>query len=113
MLGFTPEQDLPALYRQAALLAYPSLYEGFGLPPLEAMACGTPVVASSTSSVPEAVGDAGILIDPNDTQALADALHLVLSDPGLRANLRSRGLARAAEFSWTRTAAEWLGLLSA
>ena len=111
LLGFVDDGDLPALYRQAQVLAYPSLYEGFGLPPLEAMACGTPVVASSASSVPEAVGDAGLLHDPRDTDALADALLRALTDDELRADLRQRGLARAAEFTWTRTAHEWLAAL--
>ena len=110
--GFVDDGDLPALYRQAQLLAYPSLYEGFGLPPLEAMACGTPVVASSASSVPEAVGDAGLLHDPLDTDALADALLRALTDDGLRDDLRQRGLARAAEFSWTRSAHEWLAAIA-
>jgi len=112
LLGFVDDGDLPALYRQARVLAYPSLYEGFGLPPLEAMACGTPVVASSASSVPEAVGDAGLLHHPLDADALADALHRALTDDELRADLRQRGLARAAEFSWTRTAHEWLAALA-
>lgn len=111
LLGFVDDQDLPALYRQAQVLAYPSLYEGFGLPPLEAMACGTPVVASSASSVPEAVGDAGLLHDPANTEALADALRRALTDDELRADLRQRGFARAAEFTWTRTAHEWLNVV--
>ena len=112
LLGFVDDGDLPALYRQAQVLAYPSLYEGFGLPPLEAMACGAPVVASSESSVPEAVGDAGLLHDPLDTDALADALRRALTDDALRTDLRQRGLARAAEFSWTRTAHEWLAAIA-
>ena len=112
LLGFVDDGDLPALCRQAQVLAYPSLYEGFGLPPLEAMACGTPVVASSASSVPEAVGDAGLLHDPLDTDALADALLRALTDDELRADMRQRGLARAAEFTWTRTAHEWLAALT-
>jgi glycosyltransferase involved in cell wall biosynthesis len=111
MLGFASDQDLPALYRQAAVLAFPSLYEGFGLPPLEAMACGTPVVASAASSVPEAVGDAGLLIDPRDTEALASALEQALTDTALRARLRAAGLVRASEFPWSRTATEWFHLL--
>lgn len=111
MLGFTPDEDLPALYRQAAVLAFPSIYEGFGFPPLEAMACGTPVVASNSSSMPETIGDAGILINPLDTDALADALHTVLTNPSLRESLRVKGLARAAAFTWARTASEWLELL--
>lgn len=108
LLGFVDDADLPALYRQATVFAFPSIYEGFGLPPLEAMACGTPVVASSASSVPEAVGDAGLLHDPFDVDELADALHRVVRDDALRADLRARGLARASGFTWRRTAREWL-----
>jgi len=111
ILGFVDDADLPALYRQAAVLAFPSLYEGFGLPPLEAMACGTPVVASSASSVPEAVGDAGLLLDPRDTALWADALSTVLTDADLRADMAVRGLAHAATFTWTRAARQWLALL--
>ncbi|MCU0521831.1 MAG: glycosyltransferase family 4 protein [Anaerolineae bacterium] len=111
ILGFVDDADLPALYRQAAVLAFPSLYEGFGLPPLEAMACGVPVVASSASSVPEAVGDAGLLLNPLDVPAWADALSAVLTDGGLRADLIARGLARAATFTWARPARQWLSLL--
>ena len=107
-LGMVPTDILPALYSGAALFAYPSLYEGFGLPPLEAMACGTPVVASNTSSLPEIVGDAGVLIDPTDAGALADALTSLLNDAERRADLSTRGLARAKLFSWRRTAAEML-----
>ena len=108
LLGFVADSDLPALYRQAAVLAFPSLYEGFGLPPLEAMACGTPVVASTASSVPEAVGDAGLLIDPLDVPGWADALIETLTDPSLRTGLTQRGLARAAGFTWKRVAQAWL-----
>jgi len=110
-LGFVDDADLPALYRQARVFAYPSIYEGFGLPPLEAMACGTPVVASSASSVPEAVGDAGLLHDPLDVEGLADALRRAITDDWLRADLRTRGLARAADFTWRRTAQEWLAVV--
>jgi glycosyltransferase involved in cell wall biosynthesis len=111
MLGFVAEADLPALYRQAQALAYPSLYEGFGLPPLEAMACGTPVIASRASSLPEAVGDAGLLIGPTDVDDMAQALARVLSDEDLRAELRTKGLQRAASFTWQRTAEEWLAAI--
>lgn len=85
-------------------MAYPSLYEGFGLPPLEAMACGAPVVTSNVTSLPEVVGEAGITVDPTDVRALAEALHRVLSDDALRAALRAKSLARAAQFTWRRTA---------
>ncbi len=111
LLGFVDDADLPAFYRQAAALAFPSLYEGFGLPPLEAMACGTPVVASSASSVPEAVGDAGLLVDPLDVPGWADALVAAITDPDRRASLIERGLARAAEFTWWRSAEAWLEAL--
>ena len=92
------------------MLAFPSLYEGFGLPILEAMACGTPVVASNTSSLPEVVGEAGLLVDPLNTDALAAALELALLDEPLRARLRRRGLARAAQFSWPAAARSLLGI---
>jgi glycosyltransferase involved in cell wall biosynthesis len=107
-LGKVPTDILPALYNGAVIFAYPSLYEGFGLPPLEAMACGTPVVASNTSALPEVVGNAGALIDPTDTQALADVLASLLNDAERRADLSTRGLARARLFSWKRAAGEML-----
>lgn len=106
--GFVPLADLPYLYRAARLFVYPSLYEGFGLPPLEAMACGTPVIASRESSLPEVVGNAGILIDPYDEDELAAALLKVGSDPETRETLRQQGLKRSRTFSWRRTAAETL-----
>jgi glycosyltransferase involved in cell wall biosynthesis len=99
-VGFVAEEDLPAMYSAADLFVFPSLYEGFGLPPLEAMACGTPVVASKSSSLPEVVGDAGLLVDPHDPDALAAAMELALLDEPLRADLRRRGLERAATFTW-------------
>jgi glycosyltransferase involved in cell wall biosynthesis len=101
--GFVPDETLACLYRLASLFVFPSLYEGFGLPPLEAMASGTPVVTSNVSSLPEVVGDAALLIDPYEPEALADAMRSVLSDPALRESLRERGLARAREFSWDRS----------
>ncbi len=107
MLGFCRDEDLPALYRQAELLAFPSIYEGFGLPPLEAMACGTPVVASDASSVPEVVGEAGILVPPEDVAAWRAALRRGLDDLELRARLREAGLRRAAQFTWARAASQW------
>jgi len=103
-LGFVPDQTLAALYRLAAVFVFPSLYEGFGLPPLEAMASGTPVVTSNVSSLPEVAGDAALLVDPYDTEAIAGAVRMVLTDEALRADLRARGLARAREFSWSRAA---------
>jgi glycosyltransferase involved in cell wall biosynthesis len=113
LLGFVNDADLPALYRQARVLAFPSLYEGFGLPPLEAMASGTPVVASNASSVPEAVGDAGLLVDPLDVDELAAALDAALTDETLRADLRAKGLSRAQTFTWARMARRWLAIVEA
>ena len=104
LTGYVDDVDLPALYSGASAFAFPSLYEGFGLPPLEAMACGTPVVTSNTSSLPEVVGEAGIMVDPHDVQSLADALERVLTDPALASTLRERGLERARRFTWERAA---------
>jgi len=101
--GFVPDQTLAALYRLASVFAFPSLYEGFGLPPLEAMACGTPVVTSNVSSIPEVVGDAAVQVDPYDTAAIASGLERVLADPALRATLVARGYERAQHFSWERS----------
>jgi len=103
--GFVSDQTLAALYRLANAFVFPSLYEGFGLPPLEAMASGTPVITSNVSSLPEVVGDAALMIDPYEPAAIADAMQRVLGDADLRADLRRRGLARAREFSWERSIA--------
>ena len=105
-LGIVPGETLVALYRSAAALVYPSRYEGFGLPLLEAMACGTPVIAARTSSIPEVAGDAAVLLDPDDESAWREAIRRVVEDRAFSDSLRSRGLARAAEFSWSRTARE-------
>ncbi|NLE43622.1 MAG: glycosyltransferase family 4 protein [Chloroflexi bacterium] len=102
--GFVPQEDLPAIYRQAAMMVYPSIYEGFGLPPLEAMACGTPVIVSDTTSLPEAVGDAALLVDPTDAQAIGAAITQILRDDSLRLRLRRAGLERARDLTWARTA---------
>lgn len=107
-LGYVESEDLPALYNGADLFVYPSLYEGFGLPPLEAMSCGCPVVASNTSSLPEVVGDGGIMVDPYDVDELANAMHRVLTNDWLRINLIRRGLKRAKMFSWEKCAKETL-----
>jgi alpha-1,3-rhamnosyl/mannosyltransferase len=109
-LTHVAEADLPALYSGARLLVRPVLYEGFGLPPLEAMACGTPVVCSDVASLPEVVGDAAITVDPTDAEALAGAMHRVLSDRDLHEDLRRRGLDRAAGFTWERTARQTLAV---
>ncbi len=101
--GFVPERTLAALYRLADAFAFPSLYEGFGLPPLEAMACGTPVVTSRISSLPEVVGDAALLVDPYSVEDIASGLERVLGDDALRAELVARGRARVKHFSWERS----------
>lgn len=98
------QEALPALYNMATALVTPSFYEGFGFPPLEAMACGTVPIVSNRSSLPEVVGDVGLQIDPDDPSALADALHRVLTDSAWRERMRRSGLARAATFTWERTA---------
>lgn len=106
--GYVPTSDLVLLYNAAEVFVYPSLYEGFGLPVLEAMACGTPVITSNVSALPEIAGDAALLVNPYATQDIAAALVRVVSDEAYRAELRARGLARAREFSWERTAAQTL-----
>jgi glycosyltransferase involved in cell wall biosynthesis len=102
---------LECLYSGAIMMVYPSLMEGFGLPPLEAMACGTPVITSGVTSLPEVVGEAGIMVDPHDPDGLAEAMARVLGDPALREELRVKGLQRASSFSWGRTAAATLATL--
>lgn len=104
--GYVTDAQLAALYRSSLAFVYPSLYEGFGIPPLEAMACGTVVVAADTSSIPEVVGDAGLLFDPQSPDEFVDALRLVLDDPARCAALIVRGRERANSFSWDRTAAK-------
>lgn len=108
--GFVDDADKPALYSLASVFVYPSLYEGFGFPPLEAMACGVPVIASHSASLPEVVGDAGIMIDPYRPDELFRALDETLRDQELLQSLRTRGLARAASFSWQETARRTLDL---
>jgi glycosyltransferase involved in cell wall biosynthesis len=104
--GYVPDEELPLWYNAAEVFVYPSLYEGFGIPPLEALACGKPAVVSNVSALPEAVGDAGLLVRPGDAAELADALQRLLGDAALRAELGARGRAHAARFSWERAAAE-------
>jgi glycosyltransferase involved in cell wall biosynthesis len=101
--GFVPPRTLAALYRMASVFAFPSLYEGFGLPPLEAMSCGTPVVTSRMSALPEVVGEAALLVDPYKVEAIATGITAVLDDDGLRERLVEKGRARAAAFSWERS----------
>ncbi len=109
--GYTTEKTMRDLYTGAACLVLPSLGEGFGLPVLEAMACGTPVVTTRVASIPEVAGDAAILVDAHDAIALADALHRVVTDRGLREELRGRGLLQAKRFDWAQTAAQMSRLL--
>lgn len=107
-IGFVNDDDLPDLYRAASVFAFPSLYEGFGLPLLEAMACGVPVVSSNASSLPEVVGEAGLQVSPADINGLAAALTQAYFDPHWRAEATYRGLARAAQFTWTKSAQQVL-----
>jgi glycosyltransferase involved in cell wall biosynthesis len=110
VVGYVPTEDLPALYSAADTFAFPSLSEGFGLPVIEAMACGTPVLISTAPALCELAGDAALAVDPWDERALADALEQLLTDSALRANLRARGLRRAAMFSWDRAARSTLAV---
>jgi glycosyltransferase involved in cell wall biosynthesis len=104
--GYIPDEDLSAIYSGATAFIYPSLYEGFGLPPLEAMQCGTPVITSNTSSLPEVVGDAGIMINPTDEDALCQAILTIIQDSQLRKTLSEKGRERAQQFSWAKCAEE-------
>lgn len=109
--GYVPKEDLPPLYSQAAVFVYPSLYEGFGLPVLEAMACGAPVVVSNTSSLPEIGGDAALYFDPLDAQALADCLLSLANDPDFRKKKAKESLIQAAKFDWAKTARQSLEVI--
>jgi glycosyltransferase involved in cell wall biosynthesis len=111
LTGYLPGADLADLYRAADLMVFPSLYEGFGMPLLEAMACGTPVVCSNVSSLPEVASEAGLLFDPAEPSSIARAIESVLVSPSLAGDLRDRGLARAAEFNWRRSAERTLEVL--
>lgn len=104
--GYVDDKDLSSIYSGATAFIYPSLYEGFGLPPLEAMQCGLPVITSNTSSLPEVVGDAGIIVDPKDEDSLCQAMLTLLSNGKLRTNLKQKGLERAKQFSWSKCADE-------
>ena len=108
--GFVDDEDLPALYSAAEMLAYPSIYEGFGLPILEAMACGTPVVTSRTSSLPELAGDAALLVEPADVADIADAMRRLRQDAGLRRRLVAQGFGQARRFTWEKAANQLLGV---
>jgi glycosyltransferase involved in cell wall biosynthesis len=108
--GFASQEDLRALYSAASVFAFPSLAEGFGLPLLEAMACGTPIVSSNASAMPEAVASAGLLADARNPEVFAAALARLLDDESLQAELRTRGYERVREFSWQRCAAQTLAV---
>jgi glycosyltransferase involved in cell wall biosynthesis len=110
LTGFVTDADLPIYYNAAAVFAFPSLYEGFGLPVLEAMACGTPVISSNVTSLPEVAGDAALLVDPREPEAFCDALVQVLGDEEVANRLSQRGLEQAARFTWERTARETLAV---
>lgn len=110
-IGYVPQEDLPTLINGARVFVLPSFYEGFGLPVLEAMACGTPVICSNAASLPEVAGDAAFLINPHDTEGLARALALVLADPDLHRDLAKRGLRRVRYFSWQKCAQQTLQVL--
>jgi len=110
LTGYVPEQDLPALYSGALCFVYPSYFEGFGLPPLEAMQCGTPVIVGNRTSLPEVVGNAALLVDPFDVEALAAAIERVIGNSDLRADLSVKGLARAKLFEWRETARQTLAV---
>jgi glycosyltransferase involved in cell wall biosynthesis len=109
-LGHVSAEDLPALYTAAGALAFPSLYEGFGLPILEAMACGTPVLTSDCASCPEVAGKAALFVDPEDDDALYEGIDRILGDTTLRRSLRMRGFDQAGKFSWRRTARRYLDM---
>ena len=109
-LGFVEDADLPVLYRKADFFVYPSIYEGFGMPILEAMACGTPVITSNCSSMPEVAGDAALLVDPLDVEDMAAKMLELAGSDDLRRLCARRGLARAAQFSWEKTARETLAV---
>jgi len=104
LIGYADDTDLPVLYSDAMCVAMPSLYEGFGLPILEAFQCGIPVVTANVSSLPEVAGDAALMVDPYDQEALAYAIHRLASDEALRADLTRRGLERAKQFTWESSA---------
>jgi glycosyltransferase involved in cell wall biosynthesis len=104
--GYLKKDDLVDMYNAADLFVYPSLYEGFGSPPLEAMACGTPVIVSNTSSLPEVVGDSGKLIDPYNTKDLAEVIEELILDEGYREELSRKGFARSKLFTWERAGKE-------
>jgi glycosyltransferase involved in cell wall biosynthesis len=112
MPGYASRPQLKLIYQKAAALVFPSLYEGFGLPILEAMSCGTPVITSRTASMAEVAGDAAILVDPHDIEAIANAMHKFLTDPTLKEKLVERGFQRLGAFSWEKCALETMQVLN-
>jgi len=110
MVGYVPDEELPAFFSSAVCFVFPSVFEGFGLPVVEAMACGCPVISSNTSAIPEVIGDAGILINPYDTGEISQAIFKMISDDRLRSKLREKGLKRAKLFSWKETARRTLSV---
>jgi glycosyltransferase involved in cell wall biosynthesis len=110
LTGHTPDEHIPGLYAHASMLVMPSLYEGFGFPVLEAMAVGTPVVCSNTSSLPEVAGDAALFFPPEDHTTLARAMEDVIQNPSVRQELRSKGLAQARQFTWQRAADQTIAI---
>jgi glycosyltransferase involved in cell wall biosynthesis len=110
--GYVPVEELPTFYNAASMLCYPSFYEGFGLPPLEAMACGTPVISSNLTSIPEILGEDAIYIDPYDVDDMAEKLLMLVEDEKLRLNMAFKGLTRSTMYSWKRTALETIDVLS-
>jgi glycosyltransferase involved in cell wall biosynthesis len=112
LIGHVPDEDLPGLYRGALALCMPSLFEGFGLPLIEAMACGTPVLTSTATSLPEVAGSAALLVDSTDIDAIAAGLYRIVSDQGMRAELAALGILRAKQFSWERTAQQVAAVLA-
>lgn len=110
-LGFVPDEDTPLLYNLADLFVYPSLYEGFGLPTLEAMACGCPVFTSNVSSIPEVIGDAGIMIDPYNVDEMAKSMYDILKDDGMKGDMVKRGQKQIKKYSWDKCAKETLDVL--
>ncbi len=108
--GYVPGDELPWWYRAAALFVFPSLFEGFGLPVLEAMACGIPTITSTASSLPEVAGEAAILVDPNDQEGLVSAMERVLNDARLRSALAEAGVQQARKYPWSRTAVETMAV---
>lgn len=111
--GFVPTEELPYLYSAARAFVFPSLWEGFGIPVLEAMACGTPVIVSKVSSLPEVAGEAGLLIDPNSTDQIIQAIKTVSTDRRLRKRLSKKGLERVQKFSWKKMAEKVIAVLEA